>query len=124
MTISHTPDALGGTKSFLLGGDCSTGGVRRPVGYCGLGNGLIAAAGVKVCVPVNLRSFFPSETVRNFALYVNPGMEPRLGHYTIEELTNIVHCQMALEATEKFQRQVVASVNLQLLERTPIFLRT
>ena len=56
---------------------------------------------VKVCVPVNLRSFFPSETVRNFALYVNPGIDPRLGHYTMEELTQIVHCQMTLEATEK-----------------------
>lgn len=82
---------------------------------------------VKVCVPVNLRSFFPSETVRNFALYVNPGMEPRLGHYTIEELTNIVHCQMALEATEKnlcarFSQNVRSEQSI-ALRLVPLFLK-
>ena len=82
---------------------------------------------VKVCVPVNLRSFFPSETVRNFALYVNPGMEPRLGHYTMEELTNIVHCQMALEATEKnlcarFSQNVRSEQSI-ALRLVPLFLK-
>lgn len=82
---------------------------------------------VKVCVPVNLRSFFPSETVRNFALYVNPGMEPRLGRYTMEELTNIVHCQMALEATEKnlcarFSQNVRSEQSL-ALRLVPLFLK-
>ena len=82
---------------------------------------------VKVCVPVNLRSFFPSETVRNFALYVNPGMEPRLGHYTMEELTNIVHCQMALEATEKnlcarFSQNVHSEQSI-ALRLVPLFLK-
>lgn len=56
---------------------------------------------VKICVPVNLRRFFPSETLRNFSNYVNPGIDPRLGEYGFDETLNIVHHFMAMEATEK-----------------------
>ena len=56
---------------------------------------------VKVNVPVNLRSLFPSKTLRNFANYVNPGIDPRLGEYTFDETLSIVHHSMAMEATKK-----------------------
>ena len=82
---------------------------------------------VKVCVPVNLRRFFPSSTLRNFALYVDPGIEPRLGRFTFEEIAEIVHCQMRLEATVKNLRarfsENVRSEQLLPLRLTPLFLK-
>ncbi|NLI53339.1 MAG: hypothetical protein GX417_03345 [Clostridiales bacterium] len=56
---------------------------------------------VKLSVPINLRNVFPSKTLRNFANYVNPGIDPRLGEYTFDETLNIVHHFMAMEVTPK-----------------------
>jgi NRPS condensation-like uncharacterized protein len=56
---------------------------------------------VKITVPVNLRNVFASKTLRNFANYVNPGIDPRLGVYTFDETLNIVHHFMAMEVTQK-----------------------
>ncbi|MDO4572984.1 MAG: alcohol acetyltransferase, partial [Clostridia bacterium] len=56
---------------------------------------------VKVCVPVNLRRFFPSRTLRNFSSYVNPGIQPRLGSYDFDETLKVVHHFMAMETTDK-----------------------
>ena len=56
---------------------------------------------VKVSVPINLRNVFPSNTLRNFANYVNPGIDPRLGEYTFDETLNLVHHFMAMEVTKK-----------------------
>lgn len=56
---------------------------------------------VKISVPVNLRRFFPSKTVRNFSAYVNPGILPRLGEYTFEEVLCQVEHFMGMNITEK-----------------------
>ncbi len=56
---------------------------------------------VKVNVPINLRRFYPSKTLRNFASYVNVGLEPVYGEYSFEEAIKIVHNFMGLELTEK-----------------------
>ncbi|MBE6632684.1 MAG: alpha/beta hydrolase, partial [Ruminococcaceae bacterium] len=37
---------------------------------------------VKILVPVNLRAMYGSSTLRNFVLYVTPGIDPRLGSYS------------------------------------------
>ena len=37
---------------------------------------------VKIAMPVNLRRFFPSVTLRNFITMIYPGIYPRLGEYT------------------------------------------
>ncbi len=56
---------------------------------------------VKVNVPINLRRFFKSNTIRNFSSYVNPGIDPRLGVYTLDETIKAVHHYMGSEVTEK-----------------------
>ena len=56
---------------------------------------------VKVSVPINLRRFFPSRTVRNFSSYVNVGIDPLLGDYDFDEVLKIVHHFMAIEVTQK-----------------------
>jgi len=82
---------------------------------------------VKVCIPVNLRAFFPSPTLRNFSFFVNPGIEARLGACSLEEIAALVHHQMGLEATEKNLRARF-SVNVRsernpILRVTPLFLK-
>lgn len=64
---------------------------------------------VKIQVPVNLRRLFPSRTLRNFALYVTPELDPRLGHYDFEEICRIVRLKMAAEVTPKQMSKVIAA---------------
>jgi len=82
---------------------------------------------VKICVPINLRNVFPSETLRNFANYVNPGIDPRLGVYSFDETLNIVHHFMAMEVTEKLLN-VKITTNVQternvVLRVMPLFIK-
>ena len=52
-------------------------------------------------VPVNLRPLFGSETLRNFALYVTPGVDPKLGNWDFQEICRSVHFQMGAQITPK-----------------------
>lgn len=49
---------------------------------------------VRIAMPVNLRRFFPSKTLRNFITMVYPFVDPRLGDYTFEEIVEHVHNYM------------------------------
>ena len=64
---------------------------------------------IKVLLPVNLRNLFPSKTLRNFALYTTPEIDPRLGHYSFRELCDIVRSTMALEINPKFMSTMIAT---------------
>ena len=46
---------------------------------------------VKIAMPVNLRRFFPSNTLRNFITMIYPGIDPRLGEYSFEDIVLHVH---------------------------------
>ena len=59
---------------------------------------------VKIAMPVNLRRFFPSKTLRNFITMVYPSIDPRLGDYTFEEIVTQVHHYMKYYINEKFLR--------------------
>ena len=73
---------------------------------------------VKVLVPVNLRSLFPSKTMRNFALYVTPEIDPKLGEYSFAEICNNVHHRMGMEVTAKqMSTKIATNVNS---EKSPI----
>ena len=56
---------------------------------------------VNLFVPVNLRNLFPSKSLRNFALYVLPGINPRLGDYSLEEIIKLVDAQIKIELDPK-----------------------
>lgn len=56
---------------------------------------------VKILIPVNLRKMFPSATLRNFVLYITPGVDPKIGRYTFEEIIKSIHHQMGMELTDK-----------------------
>uniref|UniRef100_UPI004056F159 alcohol acetyltransferase n=1 Tax=Acetatifactor sp. TaxID=1872090 RepID=UPI004056F159 len=59
---------------------------------------------VRIAMPVNLRQFFPSKTLRNFITMIYPGIDPRLGDYTFEEIVTQVHNHMRYYINEKFLR--------------------
>lgn len=59
---------------------------------------------VKIAMPVNLRRFFPSKTLRNFITMIYPSIDPRLGTYTFEEIILHVHNYMRYYINEKFLR--------------------
>lgn len=57
---------------------------------------------VKLALPVNLRRFFPSRTLRNFITMVYPSIDPRMGDYTFEEILVQVHHYMRYYINDKF----------------------
>lgn len=59
---------------------------------------------VKIAMPVNLRRFFPSITLRNFITMIYPGVDPRLGEYSFEEIVEQVHNYMRYYLNEKLLR--------------------
>ncbi len=64
---------------------------------------------VKVSVPVNMRSFFPTSTLRNFAYFINPGIHPGYGHYTFEEVLKEVQGFMKYYLRPKFLFSSIAT---------------
>jgi NRPS condensation-like uncharacterized protein len=82
---------------------------------------------VKISVPINLRNVFPSHTLRNFANYVNPGIDPRLGEYTFDEVLNLVHHFMAMEVTKKLLNvKITTNVRTEqnrVLRLMPLFIK-
>ena len=83
---------------------------------------------VKITIPVDLRRLFPSRTLRNFALTVNPGVDPRLGTYTLRELCDAFTHQLAAEITpQRMAGRIAENVEPQrnkLLKAVPVFLKT
>ena len=82
---------------------------------------------VKVLLPVNLRNLFPSRTLRNFASYVTPEIDPRMGDYTFEEICAAVHHRMGLENNPQTMRAKfaanVASEKSPVLRVMPLFIK-
>ena len=64
---------------------------------------------IKVLIPVNLRRLFPSKTLRNFAFYTTPEIQPRLGYYSFDEICNIVKHWMGVEVTPKIMGMKIAT---------------
>ena len=82
---------------------------------------------VKVLVPVNLRKMFPSDSLRNFVLYITPGVDPRMGDYSFEEILKAVHHQMGMELNEKqMAARIAANVRAErslALKIMPLFIK-
>lgn len=57
---------------------------------------------VSIAMPVNLRRFFPSKTLRNFITMVYPCIDPRMGDYTFEDIVVQVHHFMRYYINDKF----------------------
>jgi len=82
---------------------------------------------VKIAMPVNLRRFFPSKTLRNFITMIYPGIDPRLGDYTFEEIVAHVHNYMRYYLNEKFLRGEIttnaATQSHPMIRVVPLFIK-
>ena len=82
---------------------------------------------VKVLLPVNLRTLFPSATLRNFASYITPEIDPRMGDCSFDELCQLVHHKMGMENNRRTMRAKfaanVASERSPVLRVMPLFIK-
>ena len=82
---------------------------------------------VKVLIPVNLRNLFPSRSLRNFASYITPEIDPRMGDCGFSELCSLVHHKMGLENNRRTMRAKfaanVASERSPILRVMPLFIK-
>lgn len=82
---------------------------------------------IKVLLPVNLRTLFPSKTLRNFALYTTPEIDPKVGEYDFDEICWAVKHRMGAEINPKFMSTMIATnVNSEksiALKMVPLFIK-
>lgn len=82
---------------------------------------------IKLHVPVDLRRMFESKSLRNFVLYATPEIQPRLGHYTFDEICKTVHHQLGVEITPKKMGMLIATnlyaEKLMAVRMMPLFLK-
>ncbi len=64
---------------------------------------------IKLLIPVNLRSLYPYNTLRNFAMFTIPEIDPRLGEYSMEEIIKVIYHKMGAEFTAKHMSGVIAA---------------
>lgn len=82
---------------------------------------------VRIAMPVNLRRFFPSDTLRNFITMIYPSIDPRLGDWSFEEIIKHVHNYMRFYINEKFLRgDITTNANTQrnpFIRVVPLFIK-
>ena len=82
---------------------------------------------IAVSIPVNLRKLYPSETLRNFSLFVTPHIDPLQGEWTFDEICSRVRYQMGEKITPKeMAAYVAANVRMQQMYAVrilPLFLK-
>lgn len=82
---------------------------------------------VALAIPINLRAWFPSETLRNFILTARPSIDPTLGEYTFEEILSQVHHYLRLNINRQKMRALLTGnvrfTTNRLLKLVPIVLK-
>lgn len=82
---------------------------------------------LKVLVPINLRRYFESETLRNFTLFVSPRIDRRKGDYSFEEVIEQVHHQICAALNKKdLGAKFTANVRSEkspILRALPLFIK-
>ncbi|MDR0898072.1 MAG: hypothetical protein LBN04_09470 [Oscillospiraceae bacterium] len=75
---------------------------------------------VRASVPVNMRRFFATQTLRNCSTYVTPGIDPRLGAFTFEEIAEQVHAYMRYAV---YPKRLYAGIATNVASERNLFLR-
>jgi len=59
-------------------------------------------APIRLNIPVNLRRFWPTATLRNFFVSIDPEIDPRLGEWSFEEIIERTHRYMRHETDKRY----------------------
>jgi len=82
---------------------------------------------VKILLPVDLRKIYGSKTLRNFSLYITPGIDPRLGKWEFDEVCKTIYHQMGYGITKKeMTARMTKNVNSEkamILRVMPLFIK-
>ncbi len=82
---------------------------------------------VRIEVPVDVRRVHPSETMRNFSLFVSPEIDTRLGAFGFDEIVQRVHHGMRMQVDRReLDRQIARNVRAErnlLIRILPLFLK-
>jgi len=82
---------------------------------------------LRIMLPLNARYLIPSNTMRNFTAFIAPGVDPRLGEFSFQEIINQVHHHKNLYYNEKFIIQQISNyVGLAInpfIHASPYFLK-
>lgn len=82
---------------------------------------------VALAIPINLRPWFPADTLRNFILTVRPYIDPELGDYTFAEIVSQVHHYMKLHINRQEMQSIIThNVRMQnhkLLQFAPVLFK-
>lgn len=83
---------------------------------------------LKLSMPVNLRKFYPSPTLRNFSSYVNAPLYTHYGDYSLQDIIRQVTHYMGMETMEqpinaRFSANVHAE-QVKLLRLAPLFVKS
>lgn len=82
---------------------------------------------VKILLPVDLRRIYGSKTLRNFSLYITPGIDPRMGEWDFAEVCKTIHHQMGFGITKKeMTARMTKNVNSEkafILRIMPLFVK-
>ena len=82
---------------------------------------------IALAIPVDLRGWFPSGTLRNFMLTLRPCVDPTLGEYTLDDLIRYVHHFMGLSLNRPEMRAAVTGnvrfTRNPFLQVIPLFLK-
>ena len=66
---------------------------------------------LRIEVPVDMRRFYSTETMRNFSLYVSPEIDPGLGPYSFEDIVQQVHHSLRAQVEKgQLARQITRNV--------------
>lgn len=82
---------------------------------------------IKISVPANLRPLFGSQTLRNFALFANVGIDPRKKDYSFDEIlretTQKLHAGLEKETLRRIASQNVSDARMAISRFSPNFLK-
>ncbi len=83
---------------------------------------------LKLSMPVNLRKYYPSKTLRNFSSYINAPLFSQYGSYELKDIIRLVGHYVGLETMEqlvnaRFSGNVHAE-QMKLLRLAPLFLKS
>ena len=70
---------------------------------------------IRIEVPVNMRRLYPSNTMRNFSLFVSPEIDLRLGEFSFTDIVQRVHHSMNMQVhPTELARQIARNVGGEL----------
>ena len=75
---------------------------------------------IRISIPVNMRAFYATPTLRNFSSFINPGVDPGLGEYTFEEILVEVHAFMRYHLNPKL---LCATIATNVADEKNLFIR-